>query len=72
MGAKARMAKAHETRWAGHKKKPKPKPLVVMRFKFRGRDLTLAEISKKTGIDARLLRKRICERGWTVERATSE
>jgi len=58
-------------RWAGHVKKPRPKPRVYKKYPYQGELLTMAEISAKCGVPLRLLNKRICERGWTVERATS-
>lgn len=70
MSATERMEEAHKTRWAGHKKKadPTPKP-PLMRFPVGGEMLTISEISEKTGISGKLLRKRIVERGWPVDRA---
>lgn len=70
MTAKERMARAHEVRWSRHIYKPKPKPFVVRKFMFRGEMATIKVISSATGIPEKLLRKRICERGWSVERAT--
>lgn len=59
-------------RWAGHVKKPKPKPRVLRRFPYKGREMTVREISDETGIPFALLRKRLCERNWPVEKATSK
>jgi hypothetical protein len=71
LDADERMAIARAKRWAGHVKKPPPKPRVLARYKFHGRMQTLREIADATGIDIKLLRKRVQERGWTIERATS-
>lgn len=57
-------------RWAGHTKKPAPKPFAVKTVEFRGEQRSIAEISAATGITVELLRKRIFERSWPVEKAT--
>jgi hypothetical protein len=72
MSARERMAKAREAQWAGHIHKTRPKPRSVATYPFGGESKTLAEISLLTGIPSKLLRKRICERGWTVEKATEK
>jgi hypothetical protein len=66
------MRRAQSLRWHGHIHKQKPKPLVVKRFPFNGRDQTIREISDATGISIELLRKRICERNWPIEKATRD
>lgn len=69
IGVNERMAIARSARWAGHQKataKPKPVRRVV---EFKGKTLTLAEMSAQTGISTKLLYKRIFERGWAVDRA---
>lgn len=68
-----RMAKAHETRWAGHinKAAPTPRP-PLKRFPVDGVMLTIKELSVRTGITEKLLRKRLIERGWPVERAIKQ
>jgi hypothetical protein len=66
------MRRAQSMRWAGHVKKPAPKPLVIKTFMFNGRQQTIREISQYTGIPIELLRKRICERNWPVEKATRD
>lgn len=60
------------SRWAGHTAKPKktPRHLLVRRFEYQGKNLSIREISDLTGISVDLLRKRICERGWPIEKAT--
>lgn len=65
------MRRAQMLRWQGHTKKPAPTPFIEKTFPFDGADRTIAEISDLTGIDRSLLRKRICERGWSVDRATT-
>jgi hypothetical protein len=64
------MRRAQSMRWAGHVKKAAPKPLVAKRFMFNGREQTIREISQYTGISEQLLRKRLCERGWPIDKAT--
>jgi hypothetical protein len=66
------MRRAQSMRWAAHVKKPPPKPLVVKTFMFNGRPQTICEISKYTGIPQELLRKRLCERKWPIEKATQD
>jgi hypothetical protein len=65
------MRRAQSIRWIGHVKRPRPPPLVLKRFPFRGKERTIREMSEITGISIELLRKRICERKWSVERATT-
>jgi hypothetical protein len=72
MTAKERMAKAHETRWAGHKKKPAPPTRVLKTVEFKGRQVTIAELAKVTKISVTLLRKRIFERGWPIDKAVAK
>ena len=43
----------------------------VRRFKYKGRMLTIQELSEMTGIKAQTLHKRLLL-GWSVERATTE
>ena len=64
------MRRAQSLRWAGHIKKPAPKPLVIKTFMFNGRPQTIREISQYTGISMELLRKRLCERKWPIDKAT--
>jgi hypothetical protein len=64
-----RMARARAARWGGHIKPPKPKPRVPKTVTLNGETLTIADLSDRTGITPKLLRKRIFERGWPVERA---
>jgi hypothetical protein len=65
------MRRAQTIRWIGHVKRYRPPPRVLKRFPFRGKDRTIREMSEITGISVDLLRKRICERKWSVERATA-
>lgn len=51
--------------------KPKAEPRQPLRFEYRGEARTLAEIARLSGVDVKLLRKRVCERGWSIERATA-
>jgi len=46
-------------------------PSNAKRYQMNGEYLTIKEISEKTGISIKLLRKRIQERKWSMERATS-
>lgn len=69
MTAKERMSKAHETRWAGHVKKAKPAPRELKTYLYDGRDMTIKQLSDLSGVSVKLLRKRICERDWPVEKA---
>lgn len=39
------------------------------KFEFNGEQATINEISAATGISVKLLRKRLCERGWPIEKA---
>lgn len=72
LDAKERMAIARKARWEGHVKASKPKPRVIRTFEFEGRERTVAEISEITGIATKLLRKRLCERAWSVDKAVSD
>lgn len=58
--------------WAGHIKKPKPAPRVYKLYTYKGEQLPMTEIAKRSGVKLKLLNKRICERHWTVERATEQ
>lgn len=66
-----RMKEAHKKRWQGHEKKPPPPPRKIRYVEYFGSRLTLQQLSTLTGISAKLLAKRIFERGWAVERACS-
>ena len=39
------------------------------KFDFNGSQATIKEISEATGISVKLLTKRLCERGWPIEKA---
>lgn len=71
MSAAESVAVGRKVRWSGHIKKPQPEPRVLLTYPFNGGQATIAEIAIATGIPEKLLRKRICERGWAVERATA-
>jgi hypothetical protein len=58
-------------RWNGHIAKKKPLPRVFKTINFEGKQVTMSELSKITGITVKLLRKRIFERKWSIEKATS-
>lgn len=66
------MRKAQSIRWQGHVKVTKPEPRVVKTYQFEGNEYTMAELSRHSGFSTKLLRKRICERGWSVDRAVTE
>lgn len=63
------MACAYTRRWQGHERKSKPNSRVLKTFQHEGRMKTIAELAADTGVSEKLLRKRICERGWSVEKA---
>lgn len=67
-----RMKEAHKKRWEGHEKKPASPKRVFRSVEFHGSQVTLQQLAALTGIDRKLLAKRIFERGWTVERATAK
>lgn len=48
-----------------------PPKKELKRYEFQGESFTLYELSEKYGVTVKLLRKRIDERGWTVERAVT-
>lgn len=56
-------------RWAGHVTPPKKSPRVLKRFEYKGNSMSIRDISELTGISVALLRKRLCERGWPIEKA---
>lgn len=43
----------------------------LKRYRLDGKDYTISELSAISGVTTKLLRKRIDERGWSVERAVS-
>lgn len=57
------------TRWAGHETPPKKAPRALKRFEYKGESLSINELSRRTGITVKLLRKRLCERGWPIDKA---
>lgn len=70
----ARMAHAKSFRkppkMVGHREWRKNRPKRQDRtFSHDGRQMTLRQLSAECGVPLKLLRKRICERGWTVDRA---
>ena len=66
---KENMLRAQSKRWEGHTKKAAPKPRVLKTYEYKGKIYTMAQLSELSGTHVDLLRKRINERGWTVERA---
>lgn len=61
-------------RWAGHaaKRKSVPRHLTVKRFEYLGKQMSIRELSEETGISIDLLRKRLCERNWPIEKAVKK
>ena len=72
IGPNERMAIARQARWGNHTKRIKLPPRQPKTIDLNGEKLTLAELSLRSGISTKLLRKRIFERGWTPERATTQ
>lgn len=70
LSAAERMARARAAT-AQSRKPPRlaRPPRQVKRFEHAGKSLTLSQWSDETGIPVKLLRKRICERGWPVAKA---
>lgn len=64
-----RMAKAREARWGRHTKSPSKPKRTLRTVQFNGQEVTIASLSDRTGVPVKLLRKRIFERGWPVEKA---
>jgi hypothetical protein len=58
-------------RWDGHKKKPKKPTRKPKLYEYQEKNYTMKELEKLSGIPSKLLRKRINERGWAVERAVT-
>jgi len=56
-------------RWDGHTKPNPPKQRELRLYMFDGKQHTMKQLSKISGIPPKLLRKRINERGWKIERA---
>lgn len=69
--ARDALAKARQARWGSHQKQQPKTNRRVHRLEYQGQSRTIAEISAICGVPAKLLRKRLLERGWTLERATS-
>jgi hypothetical protein len=69
---KQNMRRAQSMRWSGHAKKPAPEPRVIKTFMFNSRPQTIRDISQYTGISIELLRKRLCERNWPIDKATRD
>lgn len=65
-----RMLIARTVRWAGHVKPVSKPPRVDRTVEFNGEQVTIAKLAELTGIDKKLLRKRIFERGWSIDKAT--
>lgn len=58
-------------RWATHSDQSLNRR-CIRRYKFEGRALTIAELSRDTGIPYQRLHERIVRRGWGVDRAVFE
>lgn len=58
-------------RWDGHSKPPEKAKKRMKLYLFEGKEYTMGELSKMSGIQPRLLRKRINERGWDVAKAVA-
>jgi len=56
-------------RWDGHIKKPEKPKRNTKLYDYKKQRLTMKQLSEMSGVPVKLLRKRIDERGWTVERA---
>ncbi|HQS33716.1 MAG TPA: hypothetical protein PLR78_18235 [Polaromonas sp.] len=65
------VARGRAARWGNHVKAPQPQPRVLKRVEYQGKLLTIAELSALTGLAVAVLRKRIYERGWSVDRAAT-
>jgi hypothetical protein len=57
------------SRWDGHKRKDMPVQKARKLYRYNGSDLTMRELVKVSSVGRRVLRKRIEERGWSVEQA---
>ena len=59
-------------RWASRREQANNR-VTNIRFDYRGRSLTLADLARETGISKEILRTRLCrsELPWTVELAVS-
>lgn len=72
INADERMRRAREARWSAHSKRAKPSPKTsrkVHKITFNGKLMTISQLSDVTGVASKLLRKRIFERGWPIEKA---
>ncbi|HQS33741.1 hypothetical protein [Polaromonas sp.] len=65
------VARGRAARWGNHTKALKPPPRVLKRVEYNGMSVTVAELSAMTGIPIAILRKRIFERGWSIDRAAT-
>ena len=63
-----------DARWRGHtaKRKPVPRHITVKRFEYLGKQMSIRDLSDETGISIDLLRKRLCERNWPIEKAVKK
>lgn len=57
-------------RWASYKTQNRNRSMSVF-VNFRGKSITLAELSETTGVEYHLLKQRIRKLKWDVERAVS-
>jgi len=56
-------------RWDGHKKPEKKPKKITALYDYLGKKYSMTELSRLSCVSAKLLRKRINERGWDVARA---
>lgn len=66
------MLMAQAKRWEGHTKVAKRKPKTTRKIKtieYKGETMTIKQLSVIVGVSAKLLSKRLFERGWSLERA---
>ncbi len=71
IGVAERMAIARHARWGSHVKKPKPPAREKKLYEYQGALYTLPQLAEMSGVALKLLRKRICERHWDIDRAVS-
>lgn len=64
---------ASGVRWAGHKRQDKAAPKTGRRLRlvaYKGKEMTIAQLSELCGVGVKKLHKRLFEYGWPVSRAT--
>jgi hypothetical protein len=65
---------AQGKRWEGHVKVPKRKPKTARKIRtieYKGETMTIKQLSDIVGVSAKLLSKRLFERGWPLDRAVT-